>query len=210
MPRLPSRFPGVSYGRPRAGDAAVTILTIPQIAWEWESNGGDKHHVVVACAVCLAESGGNTIAISPSSDYGLWQINSSNFGWLGLTTTTALEAGPNARAAIRMSGNGTNWAPWCTCWTDPAANCGHGNLPYPQPGSPAYSHIDEVAQALGVTPPTPPPGGGGSGGGGTIPTAARDDLIAMVDEYKRYNNTRLAGHSKWHRSITSIVQEMVK
>jgi len=188
----------------------MAILTIPQIAWEWEANGGSRRTVVLAVAVSLAESGGNTEAISPSSDYGLWQINSSNFGWLGLTTTTALEPGPNARAAIRMSANGDNWAPWCTCWVDPAADCGHGNLPYPQQGSPAYDHIAEVAQVLGVNPPKPPPGGGGGGTPGHPPTAARDDLITMVDEYKTYNNSRLTGHAKWHRDITTLVGNMVK
>lgn len=188
----------------------MAVLTIPQIAWEWENNGGSKRTVVLAVAVSLAESGGDTAAISPSSDYGLWQINSSNFGWLGLDTTTALEPGPNARAAIRMSFNGDNWAPWCTCWVDPVANCGHGNLPYPQQGSPAYDHIAEVASVLGVSPPRPPPGGGGGGTPGSPPTAARNDLITMVDEYKRYNNSRLTGHARWHRNISSLVTQMVK
>lgn len=188
----------------------MAVLTIPQIAWEWEVNGGDKSHVVVAVSVSLAESGGNTGAISPSSDYGLWQINSSNFGWLGLTVATALEAGPNARAAIRMSGNGANWAAWCTCWVDPAANCGHGNLPIPQAGSPAANEMANVARVLGTTPPQPGPGGGGSPGGGTVPTAAQNALIAMVDDYKQYNNSRLTGHAKWHKNISTLVQEMVK
>lgn len=188
----------------------MTQLTIPQAAWVWENAGGSKRVVVIAVAVAMAESGLRTDAVSPSSDYGLWQINSSNFPWLGLNSTTALEAGPNAVAAIRMSANGSNWAPWCTCWTDPAANCGHGNLPYPQQGSPAYNQIDTVAQALGQNPPTPPPGGSGQGGPGSPPTAARDDLISMVNEYKQYNNSRLAGHAKWHRNIATIVAEMVK
>lgn len=186
------------------------ILTIPQCAYVWEANGGDKAHVIVAVAVSTAESGRNTIAISPSSDYGLWQINSSNFGWLGLTASTALQADPNARAAIRMSGNGTNWAPWCTCWVDPAANCGHGNLPYPEQGSPAYNQIDAVARALGQQPPTPPPPGGNPPPGPNPSSAAEAALIAMIDDYKVYNNTRLTGHAKWHQNITSLVEKMVE
>lgn len=185
-------------------------LTIPQCAYVWERNGGAKAHVVVAVAVATAESSRNTTAISPSSDYGLWQINSSNFGWLGLTPGTALMADPNARAAIRMSGDGTNWAAWCTCWTDPARDCGHGNLPFPQRGSPAYGFVDQVAAVLGVQPPVPPPPGGGGDGGGQPPTAASDDLMAMVDEYKAYNNTRLRGHARWHRNITTLIGEMVR
>jgi hypothetical protein len=176
----------------------------------WEANGGDKAHVIVAVAVASAESGRNTNAISPSSDYGLWQINSSNFGWLGLTPSTALEADPNAKAAIRMSGNGSNWAPWCTCWVDPAANCGHGNLPYPEQGSPAYGWIDTVAKALGQSPPTPPPPGGNPPGGPNPSSAAENLLIQMVDDYKTYNNTRLRGHAKWHQNITTVVGKMVE
>lgn len=198
------------YGRPGAGDDMPPILTIPQIAWEWEVNGGDKAHVVVAVSVCLAESGGDVTVISPSSDYGLWQINSQNFGFLGLNAQTALEAGPNARAAIRMSGNGANWAAWCTCWVDPANNCGHGNLPIPQAGSPAANEMANVARVLGTTPPRPGPGGPGSPPGGAVPTAAQNALIAMVDDYKQYNNNRLTGHAKWHKNITALVQEMVK
>lgn len=188
----------------------MALLTIPQIAYVWEANGGSKRTVVLAVSVSLAESGGDTTAVSPSSDYGLWQINSSNFGWLGLTVITALEADPNARAAIRMSANGDNWAPWCTCWVDPAANCGHGNLPYPQPGSPAYSHIAQVAAVLKVNPPKPPPGTPGGTTPGHPPTAAMQDLITMVDDYKTYNNTALTGHAKWHQNITTIMQEMVR
>lgn len=188
----------------------MVALTIPQCAYVWESNGGSKRTVVLAVAVSTAESSRRTDAISPSSDYGLWQINSSNFPSLGLTTTTALEAGPNARAAIRMSANGDNWAPWCTCWTDPAANCGHGNLPYPQPGSPAYSYIAEVARVLGQSPPTPPPHTPGPPTPGHPPTAAESALIMMVDDYKTYNNTRLMGHARWHRSITQVVAKMVE
>jgi hypothetical protein len=186
------------------------ILTIPQCAYVWEANGGDKAHVIVAVAVSSAESSRDTTAISPSSDYGLWQINSSNFGWLGLTATTALEADPNAKAAIRMSGNGTNWAPWCTCWTDPANNCGHGFLPYPQAGSPAYGYINQVAAALHQSPPTPPPGGGGGGGGGGSSAAAQNLLIQMVNDYKTYNNTRLRGSALDHRRIQTVVKQMVQ
>lgn len=188
----------------------MTVLTVPQCAYVWEHVGGNKAHVIVAVAVSSAESGRRTDAISPSSDYGLWQINSSNFGSQHLTAQTALEAYPNARAAVNMSGNGTNWAPWCTCWVDPAANCGHGFLPYPQPGSPAYNEIDMVARALGQSPPTPPPGGVSGHVGGTDPTPVINALVAMVTDYKVYNNTRLAGHAKWHRSITTIAGKMVE
>lgn len=123
-------------------------------------------HVVTAVAVSLAESGGNTGAVSPSDDWGLWQINAANFWWLGVTAADMLDGNKNARVAIRMSGNGTNWAPWCTCWANPGRDCGHGHLAYPQAGSPAYREIPRVTAALG--------GGMGEGGGGPPPTSGHD------------------------------------
>jgi hypothetical protein len=56
----------------------------------------------------MAESGGNPNAISPTDDFGLWQINGSNGA---LATLNPLQ---NAKSAIDLSGNGTNWGPWTT------------------------------------------------------------------------------------------------
>jgi len=63
---------------------------------------------VMAADIAMAESGGNPNAISPTSDFGLWQINSSNGA---LATLNPLQ---NAKSAITLSGNGTNWGPWTT------------------------------------------------------------------------------------------------
>lgn len=129
--------------------------TIAQI---WDRNGGNPANSIDAVAVCLAESGGNPAAISPASDYGLWQINIINWGSQGLNSQNWMNPDVNARVAIRMSGNGTNWAAWCTAWADPGPNCGHGFLPHPQPGSAAGNQEARARGSLGnVAGPTATP-----------------------------------------------------
>ena len=74
----------------------------------WEQAGGSPSHAVMAAEIAMAESGGNPNAISPTDDFGLWQINASN----GALAT--LNPFQNAKSAIELSNNGTNWGPWTT------------------------------------------------------------------------------------------------
>ena len=57
----------------------------------------------------MAESGGNQNALSPTDDYGYWQINASHGP--AMATFNALG---NAKAAIAVSSDGNDWAPWTT------------------------------------------------------------------------------------------------
>jgi nucleoid-associated protein YgaU len=74
----------------------------------WEQAGGSAAHAFMAAEIAMAESGGNPGAISPTDDFGLWQINGSNGS---LATLNALQ---NAKSAITLSDNGTSWGPWTT------------------------------------------------------------------------------------------------
>jgi len=74
----------------------------------WEQAGGSPAHAFMAAEIAMAESGGNPNAVSPTDDFGLWQINGSN----GALAT--LNAYQNARSAVILSDNGTNWYPWTT------------------------------------------------------------------------------------------------
>jgi len=74
----------------------------------WEQAGGSSAHAFIAAEIAMAESGGNANAISPTNDFGLWQINGSNGA---LATLNPLQ---NAKSAVALSGNGTNWGPWTT------------------------------------------------------------------------------------------------
>jgi LysM repeat protein len=74
----------------------------------WEDAGGRPAEAETAAAIAMAESGGNQYAHSPTNDYGYWQINGS---WGALATYNPLG---NAKAAVHISGDGTNWSPWTT------------------------------------------------------------------------------------------------
>ena len=75
----------------------------------WEEAGGNPSEAFMAAEVAMAESGGNQYAVSPTADYGYWQINASH----GPAMAT-FNAYGNARAAIAISSDGTNWSPWTT------------------------------------------------------------------------------------------------
>ena len=75
----------------------------------WTAAGGRKSAAFMAAEIAMAESGGQQYAHSPTNDYGYWQIN----GGHGPALATYNPIG-NAKAAIAISSNGTNWRPWTT------------------------------------------------------------------------------------------------
>lgn len=78
----------------------------------WVEAGGDPAHKFMAAEIAMAESGGNQYAVSPTDDYGYWQINRAAHG-----SMASFNPLTNARAAIEISGNGTDWEPWTTYQT---------------------------------------------------------------------------------------------
>jgi LysM repeat protein len=74
----------------------------------WERAGGSKAAAFVAAEIAKAESGGRQYALSPTDDRGYWQINASH----GAMST--YDPYGNARAAIAISSNGSNWSAWTT------------------------------------------------------------------------------------------------
>jgi LysM repeat protein len=74
----------------------------------WEQAGGNPADAFMAAEIAMAESGGNQYALSPTDDYGYWQINVSN------GSLATFDAYGNARAAVSISQDGTNWNPWTT------------------------------------------------------------------------------------------------
>jgi hypothetical protein len=74
----------------------------------WKQAGGSAGEAVMAASIAMAESGGNPSAVSPTADYGLWQINASH------GSQATLDPLANAQAAVSVSNDGTNWNPWTT------------------------------------------------------------------------------------------------
>lgn len=144
----------------------MTVLDPRAIAEYWVGAGGGQSTAVWATAVALAESGGNTTDISPSLDYGLWQINLIHFNDGTINAGNWSDPTVNALEAVKLSDGGLNWAAWCTAWANPDGNCGQGYLPNPQYGSPAYAQYQRAYNgifgggALTTAPATPVTGSG--------------------------------------------------
>jgi hypothetical protein len=98
---------GTSGGTGTSGGLSGT-LGCSGLEQLWDSAGGDPADAFMAAEIAMAESGGNQYALSPTDDYGYWQINASN----GALAT--FNAYGNARSAITLSDDGTNWDAWTT------------------------------------------------------------------------------------------------
>ncbi len=86
-------------------------LTQGQLEQLWIDAGGNPAYAHIASAIAEAESSGRQYAegVNPGSvDRGYWQINSC---WGSMSTYDPLA---NAKAAIYISHDGTNWRPWTT------------------------------------------------------------------------------------------------
>lgn len=137
------------------------IHSVTDLEQIWTANGGNPVYAPFAAAVALAESSGNDQAHSPSNDWGLWQINRDAHPQY--STSQLLDPNANAKIAIAMSNNGTSWQPWCTAYSNPNRDCGHGGASYLAQGSPVWAHVPAGA--------TLPPGAAGTPGGGQAGTA---------------------------------------
>jgi LysM repeat protein len=74
----------------------------------WEEAGGSHAQAVMAASIAMAESSGEQYATGPAGERGYWQIHPDH----GPLSTYAPLG--NARAAVIISGDGTNWTPWTT------------------------------------------------------------------------------------------------
>jgi hypothetical protein len=119
-------------GPAQASQAAQTCAGYAAAAG-WANNGQYGGDLVIAVAVCVAESGGQpsvyycdgtgTVGYYPpvrcptgSYDRGLWQINSKYHP--EVTDACAFRAQCNADAAYQISDQGTDFAPWAVYDTD--------------------------------------------------------------------------------------------
>ena len=98
--------------------AASTVLTTtaalsgtlgcPGLEELWEEAGGSGAQAVTAASIAMAESSGQQYATGPFGERGYWQINPDHGS---LSTYDPLG---NAKAAVSISDDGTNWTPWTT------------------------------------------------------------------------------------------------
>lgn len=124
---------------------------------------------VLAAAVAMAESGGNTEAVNdtrgrtdlpagtrPEHSIGLWQINTLSSPQYDVRSL--FDPNYNAKAALAISRNGTSWVPWSAFknnsylkWYSGAAYPPHGGAPIiPEPVTPPIERRSIIGVAVGV------------------------------------------------------------
>jgi LysM repeat protein len=83
-------------------------LGCTQLEELWTAAGGSQGEAFTAAEIAMAESGGNQFATGTVGERGYWQIN-PNHGSL-----STYDPMGNAKAAVVISADGTNWTPWTT------------------------------------------------------------------------------------------------
>jgi len=104
----PATRAGADGGKLATQSAALGSYSCSALEGLWEQEGGSPAAAFMAAEIAMAESGGDPSAISPTDDFGLWQINGSN------GSLATLNPFQNAKSAITLSDNGTDWNPWTT------------------------------------------------------------------------------------------------
>lgn len=95
----------------------MSVLSPKQLQKLWVQAGGDPSKAGEAAAIAMAESSGNYLDenhnTDGSIDLGEWQINNKAHPTYN---QQQLHANPlyNAKAAVAISNNGTDWSPWVT------------------------------------------------------------------------------------------------
>lgn len=144
------------------------MSTAAELQQLWIQAGGDPTQAAQAAAVAMAESGGNANAsltnANGSIDRGYWQINSSH------GSQSTFDPLGNARAAVAISANGTNWRPWCVAYTDKACGTKGGTF--------------NPAALLGLAGASA--AGSGTAAGGSPLDAIGNALSHIFDPFKRF------------------------
>jgi Lysozyme like domain len=131
-----------------AAKSTPKAMTLDQVKNIWIQAGGNPRAADMAAAVADASSGLNPNATFTNPDgsvgVGLWLIDKNGMP-PGSTDPLA-----NARAAVQLSNNGTDWKNWCTAWSDNA--CGQNNGTYLGDGSNALGAMGGSFNVAGATP----------------------------------------------------------
>lgn len=99
---------------PSGGSVQTNLsqYTQAQLQQLWIQAGGNPAKAKIASAIAWAESKGQANATdhdaNGTTDEGLWQINTVH------GSQATYDPLGNARSAVAISANGTNWTPWVT------------------------------------------------------------------------------------------------
>src|SRR6516162_2204167 len=134
-----------------APSSQITGLSFAQVENYWIQAGGSPQAAAMAAAVADAESGLNAAAQRTNPDgtvgIGLWLIPQNG------TPPGSTDPIANARAAVQLSQNGTDWTQWCSTWSD--NNCGENNGTYLGSGANALMSLATQGGGYNVAGSTP-------------------------------------------------------
>lgn len=154
----------------------------------WEAAGGAPAKAALMAAISIAESSGNSGAVSPVGAIGLWQVMPFWAPHFGLPVSALYIALTNARVAKGISGDGNHVGAWDTCYNPPASAARRLDLTWPEQGSPAWNILG---------------GRGGGGGGGVVvvshtgPSAADSALARKVGWANHLQTVAIPNNTRW-------------
>lgn len=144
---------------PATTNGASGGLTFAEVENYWIQAGGNPQAAAMAAAVADASSGLNPSSSRTNPDgsesIGLWLLPKNGVP-PGTTDPVA-----NARAAIQLSQNGTDWSQWCVTWSD--NNCGEDNGTYLGDGSNALASLAQRLSPASYNVIGSTPSGSGTG-----------------------------------------------
>jgi hypothetical protein len=173
----------VTGGTP-ATNQGVQGLTFDQVENFWIQAGGNPQAAAMAAAVADAESGLNPGAQRTNPDgttsIGLWLLPANG------TPPGSTDPLANARGAVQLSNNGTDWTQWCSTWSD--NNCGENNGTYLGSGANALMSLQTQAETPQFGMIGSVPAGNGVGAstatssttGTTAPSSSSSSLLIFV------------------------------
>jgi hypothetical protein len=98
---------GSSYANGSANIPATSrVYSFAGMERIWIAAGGSPSAAYRAACIAEHESSGRSWVVSPTNDWGLWQIHAGGYAMLNPYA--------NAQRAIAISGNGSNWSQWTT------------------------------------------------------------------------------------------------
>src|SRR6516164_2258837 len=167
-----------------APSSQITGLSFAQVENYWIQAGGSPQAAAMAAAVADAESGLNAAAQRTNPDgtvgIGLWLIPQNG------TPPGSTDPIANARAAVQLSQNGTDWTQWCSTWSD--NNCGENNGTYLGSGANALMSLGTQKAGASYNVFGSAPSGSGVGAssatsgltGGTATSDSNKNLLLIV------------------------------
>lgn len=170
--------------------------TYAQLEQIWRLAGGNPIFAPIAAAVAMAESSGDPLSFNPKDpnggSKGLWQINGIHGAQSSFDVMT------NARAAVAISNNGTNWTQWGSFTNGSYRQFLNPNTP-PDPNVSINGTAQTVADVFGSS--------SNPGGTGAQPLAC-SSLEKILDPFA-CNPAVSGGSNPVTKFLSGIIQGMI-